>query len=124
MAVLKDHADAMLYLLDYMVGIDEYLDPNESKLLVKHVFSLWPGDFEQVQQKIRWVADLWQQHDRTLLMTEACALLKEHGTLRDDLHLIRKMAAIDGSIDPREQSLFDQICNTLNISREVLSLDV
>ena len=123
MGVLREHEDAILYLLDYMVGIDEYLDPNETKLFVRHVFSLWPGEFIHARQKINWIAQLWHEHDRSELLHEACALIVEHGNLEADLKLLRQMAAVDGTIEPREQHLFDQICEVLGVAKETLTLD-
>lgn len=124
MSVLREHEDAILYLLDFMVGIDEYLDPHETKLFVRHVFSLWPGKFEYAQQKINWIAQLWQEHDRIVLLREACALIVSHGNVEADLKLLRQMAAVDGTIEPREQQLFDQICEVLGVAKETLTLDV
>lgn len=121
--LLRDYTDAILYLLDYMVGIDEYLDPKESELFVRRVFSLWPEDFARVQEKIEWIAQLWKEHDRETLLNEACALLRQHGTVSHDVALLRGMAAVDGRIDPREQALFDRICHQLGISSQTLSIE-
>ena len=41
-----------------------------------------------------------------------------------DLKLLRQMAAVDGTIEPREQQLFDQICEVLGVAKETLTLDV
>lgn len=122
MALLKEHPDAVLYLLDFMVGIDEHLDPNESELFVERAFSYWPGDFEQVQAKIQWIAELWKEHDREHLLDEACAIILRHGSVDTDLDLLRQMAAVDGAIDPREQELFNRISMKLGRKPSTLSL--
>ncbi|TNE47250.1 MAG: TerB family tellurite resistance protein [Deltaproteobacteria bacterium] len=122
MPLLKERPDALLYLLDFMVGIDEHLDPNESELFVERAFAFWPGDFERVHDKIQWIAQLWREHDRDQLLDEACRILLQHNTVEEDLALLRKMAAVDGVIDPREQDLFNIISKKLGREPSPLTL--
>lgn len=120
MPVLKDRTDAILYLLDYMVGIDNRLDSNESSLLIQTSFDLLGGEFKEVKEKILWMAKLRREHDRQELFEEACTQLSEHGKLEEDLKLLRQMAAADGYIDPAEQDLFEKICDRLGVPSETL----
>jgi uncharacterized tellurite resistance protein B-like protein len=122
MPILKDRADAILYLLDYMVGIDQHLDENESEQFVQSAFQLLHNDFERVQEKIRWIARLWREHDREVLFGEACDILRESDTQAEDLKMLQQMAAADGRIDPKEQELFAQICDKIGISPDQLSV--
>lgn len=120
---LRDYTDAILYLLDYMIGIDENLDPHESELFVSRAFAMWPDDFSLIQEKIQWIAQLWKDHDREKLLEEACGLLSKHGMVERDLQWLRSMAAVDGVIDPREQVLFDHICEKLGVPTQSLALE-
>ncbi len=122
MPLLNERPDALLYLLDFMVGIDEHLDPNESELFVERAFAFWPGDFERVHDKIQGIAQLWREHDRDQLLDEACRILLQHDTVEEDLALLRKMAAIDGVIDPREQDLYNKISIKLGRDPSPLTL--
>lgn len=122
MSTLKDRADAILYLLDYMVGIDQHLDENESEQFVQAAFQLLQNDFERVQEKIRWIARLWREHDREVLFTEACSILRDSDTQTEDLKMLRQMAAADGRIDPKEQELFAEISK--NIGADVAGLSL
>lgn len=122
MPVLNDRVDAILYLLDYMVGIDKILDEKESDYFIQTAFGLLQGNFVQIQEKIQWITKLWREHERDSLFEEACAILKEHDHLQEDLKLLRKMAAIDGKIDPAEQKLFERICQQLGVPAETLTV--
>lgn len=123
MPVLKDRADAILYLLDYMVGIDQHLDENESEQFVQSAFQLLQNDFERVQEKIRWIARLWREHDREELFAEACEILKSSASQAEDLRMLKQMAAADGRIDPKEQELFSDICAKIGVDPAEITLD-
>ena len=123
MSTLKDRADAILYLLDYMVGIDQHLDENESEQFVQSAFQLLHNDFGLVQEKIRWIAQLWRENDRDTLFDEACEILKNSETQAEDLKMLRQMAAADGRIDPKEEELFARIGQKIGMDIERLSLE-
>jgi uncharacterized tellurite resistance protein B-like protein len=122
-AVLKDRVNAVLYLLDHMVGVDDNLDPNESANFVQSAFQLLDYDIDEVDQRIRWVTRLWREHGRDKLIEEACEILRQSPTLEEDLKILRKMAAADGVIDHTEQQLFDEVCRRVGVSPRTLSLD-
>ncbi|MCB9643232.1 MAG: TerB family tellurite resistance protein [Myxococcales bacterium] len=125
MPTLTECADAMLFLLDYMVGIDKNLDAQETRYFIQVARQLNQNDFSTVQQKIQWVAQLSSDpsYDQKRLLCEACELIRQHDRIEESLQMLRKMAAVDGHIHEREQELFDQICHEFGVPSTPLTLD-
>ncbi|MCK6513001.1 TerB family tellurite resistance protein [Myxococcota bacterium] len=125
MTVLAECTDALLYLLDYMVGIDKNLDAQETRYFIRIARQLHQDDFLSVQKKIQRIAQLGNdpQHDPQTLLQEACATIRKEQRAEEAVQMLRKMAAVDGHIHDREQALFDQICQLLGIPTSPLTLD-
>lgn len=125
MAVLTECTDALLYLLDYMVGIDKNLDAQETRYFVRVARQLHQDDFLSVQKKIQRIAQLGSdpQHDPLQLLQEACTIIRNQQRAEEAVDMLRKMAAVDGHIHDREQELFDQICQLLGVPSSPLTLD-
>ena len=122
MPAFRDTNEAMLFLLDFMVGIDQHLDRKESRFFTKSALQLTQGDFDRTQEAIQHITQLRLQGTAKELLQEACAFINAQHQTEMALAMLRQMAAADGMIHPNEQELFDQICDQLGVAREKLHL--
>jgi tellurite resistance protein len=122
MPAFRDTNEAMLFLLDFMVGIDQHLDRKESRFFTKSALQLTQGDFGRTQEAIQYITQLRLQGTSEALLQEACFLINAQAQTEIALAMLREMAAADGVIHPKEQELFDQICDQLGVARENLRL--